>query len=226
MSVVVKLGGHLISAKKIQAARIKEYAEIFTRIDRSGTRLVVVTGGGDVAREYCDAAMELGGSQVFRDELGVMASRINAHLLICALGERAYPAVPTSTEQIREFASSGMIVVSGGLQPAQSTVAVSALAAESVGAEKLVLATDVKGVYSRDPKKHPNARLLREMTFKQLEKMILAQPQLPGEYKLFDLLSVRILQRSRIPCFVVDGSVPSNVESAMTGKKVGTIIRA
>lgn len=225
MSVVVKLGGHLISAKKIQAARIKEYSEIFTRIDRSGTGLVVVTGGGDVAREYRDAAAELGGSQVFRDELGVMSSRINAHLLIYALGERAYPAVPTSTQQIREFASSGKIVVSGGLQPAQSTVAVSALAAESVGAKKLVLATDVKGVYSRDPKKYPNARLLREMTFKQLEKMILAQPQLPGEYKLFDLLSMRILQRSKIPCFVVDGRVPSNVERALTGKKVGTIIR-
>jgi len=204
---------------------MKEYAEIFTRINKSGTGLIVVTGGGDVAREYRDAAVELGGSQVFRDELGVMVTRINAHLLICALGERAYPAVPTSTQQIREFASSGKIVVSGGLQPAQSTVAVSALAAESVGAEKLVLATDVEGVYSRDPKKYPDARLLEEVTLKQLEKMILAQPQLPGEYELFDLLSVRILQRSKIPCSVVDGRVPSNLEKALTGKKVGTIIK-
>jgi len=225
VTVVVKLGGHLISAERIQAARIKEYAEIFTRINRSGTGLVIVTGGGDGAREYRDAATELGGSQVFRDELGVMVTRINAHLLICALGKRAYPAVPTSTQQIREFASSGRIVVSGGLQPAQSTVAVSALAAESVGAEKLVLATDVEGVYSKDPKKHADARLLKEMTFKQLEKMILEQPQLPGEYELFDLLSVRILQRSKIPCSVVDGRVPSNVEKALAGKKVGTIIK-
>jgi len=225
MSVVVKLGGHLISAKRIQAARIKEYAEIFTRINRSGTRLVVVTGGGDGAREYRDAATELGGSQVFRDELGVMVTRINAHLLICALGEQAYPAVPISTLQIREFALSGKIVVSGGLQPAQSTVAVSALAAESVGAQKLVLATDVKGVYSKDPKKYRDARLLEQMTFNQLEKMILAQPQLPGGYKLFDLLSVRVLQRSKIPCFVVDGRVPSNVERALTGQKVGTYIK-
>ncbi len=225
MSVVVKLGGHLISGERIEAARIKEYAEIFARINRSGTRLVVVTGGGDVAREYRDAAVELGGSQVFRDELGVAASRINARLLICALGERAYPAVPTSTQQIREFASSGKIVVSGGLQPAQSTVAVSALAAESVGAERLVLASDVEGVYSKDPKKHPDARFLEEMTLKQLEEIILSQPQLPGEYKLFDLLSVRILQRSKIPCLVVDGRVSSNVEKALVGQKVGTIIK-
>ena len=185
----------------------------------------MVIGGGEEARRYISAARSLGLDEALCDLIAVKITRIHARILSALIGEKAYQSIPETLEQIVEYASLEKIVVSGGLQPAQSTTAVAALAAEALEAEKLIIATDVDGVYTEDPKKNPDAELLEEVTLTQLKEILRESRHLAGEYKLIDSLAMRVLERSRIPAIVLNGKQPENVEKAILGERVGTLVK-
>jgi uridylate kinase len=93
-----------------------------------------------------------------------------------------------------------------------------------VGAERLVLATDVDGVYEDDPKRNPKARKLEVATVDELERMFSGGVR-AGEYRLLDPLTLAVIKRSRIETRVVSGKPPSNITRALMGESVGTLIR-
>lgn len=70
-----------------KAEKIMEYANIFKKIKDEGHEVAIVVGGGKTAREYIEIGRELGASESFCDELGIMATRMNAMILITALGD-------------------------------------------------------------------------------------------------------------------------------------------
>lgn len=223
-NLVIKLGGHLISTSQgIQVDLLKRYAQLFSRLFDGGKWCIVV-GGGEEARKYIAAARALNIDEALCDVMAVEITRVHARLLSAILGDKAYQSIPRSLEQIVEFSSLGRIVVSGGLQPAQSTTAVAALAAEALAAEKLIIATDVEGVYTKDPKTNPDAELLREVSLPKLREILAHSSHQAGEYKLIDSLAMRILERSKIRAIVVNGRRPENVEKAISGERVGTLI--
>lgn len=223
-NLVIKIGGHLISKPDgIDLDLMKSYANTISR-SFTGGRWCVVIGGGEEARRYISAARRLGLSEAFCDIIAVRITRIHAMMLAALIGEKACQIVPESLEQLVEYSASDKIVVTGGLQPAQSTTAVAALAAEAIGAEKLIIATDVEGVYTDDPKKNPNARLLREVTLSQLEEILRESSHAAGEYKLFDQLALKVLRRSRISVLVMDCRKPENLEKALAGENIGTLV--
>jgi uridylate kinase len=184
----------------------------------------MVTGGGAIARKYITVARELGGSEAFCDQLGIYVSRLNARLLIAALGHVAYPEVPSTIEELRRYFAHGRIVAMGGLQPGQSTNAVAAVVAETIHAQLLVNLTDVEGVYSGDPKSDSSARKLDTVTPNQLSQILSRQPLGAGQYELMDDVAIRVVERSRLPVVIADGRDVKNLERAMAGKKVGTRI--
>ena len=186
--------------------------------------LVIVTGGGATARAYISVARELGVSESLCDQLGILASRLNARLLLDGLGEYAFPEVPVNIGKLKHYFASGKIVAMGGLTPGHSTNAVAAIAAETVGAELFVNATDVGGVYSSDPAKDKNAKLLERVTVPELMAILSKGEILAGAYDLMDPLALRIIQRSKLRTIVVDGREPANVAKALQNKKVGTEI--
>lgn len=223
-NLVIKLGGHLISTRSgLNLNLLKSYANLFsTSFD--GGRWCIVVGGGEEARKYIQAARSLSLGEALSDIIAVRITRIHARILAALIGEKAHQKIPETLEQIIELSSSGKLVVSGGLQPAQSTTAVAALAAEALHAEKLIIATDVEGVYTADPKKDPSAKLLKEVTVSQLEAILRDSSHKAGEYKLVDQLTIKILRRSMIPTIILNGQKTQNVEKAIKGEPVGTLI--
>lgn len=224
MNVVVKIGGHVIFDDGLDISLLKEYLHIFKEA-YDGGRWVIVVGGGKPARSYVESAHKLGLNEGLCDEVGIKITRINAMLLIGLFQELAYPVVPETLEQVREYTMSRKIVIMGGLQPGQSTVAVSALVAETINAEKLIIATDVDGIYTEDPKKNPDAELLKEISVNELEKKIIEYSHEAGEYKLMDLLGLKIIARSRITTIYLNGRKPENLKKALKGEQVGTILK-
>ncbi|MCD6592373.1 MAG: UMP kinase [Thaumarchaeota archaeon] len=223
-NLVIKLGGHLISTQRgINLDLLKAYASLLSSL-YSGGRWCIIVGGGEEARRYIQAARSLGLSESLCDSIAVKITRIHARILAALIGEKAYQEIPESLEEIIEYASLGRIVVAGGLQPAQSTTAVAALAAEALKAEKLIIATDVDGVYTSDPKKDPDAKLLEKVTLSKLEEILSESPHVAGEYKLIDMLALKILRRSKIRTIVLNGNKPENLEKAIRGEKIGTLI--
>jgi uridylate kinase len=223
LKTVLKVGGHLFpSTPAIE--KISAYAETLHALWALGHRLVVVTGGGRVARTYIEAARRLGGSEVACDLLGIEVSRLNAWLFIAKMGEAAYPEPVTSLSQLLTAFESKKIVFLGGLQPGQSTNAVGILAAEAVHADLFLNATDVDGVYTADPAEDAGARKLDVVRTDELLQLLLANKLWAGSYALFDPVAIKLVERSRIPTRIIDGRDPATVAAAVKGEAVGTLI--
>ena len=217
--VVLKITGSLFDRG---AEEVKAVAQAIMDALKEIEIPAVVTGGGEAARRYIDYAKDLGADQSTLDEFGIDVSRINAKLLIVALGHSAYPYPPHTLEEAVRAASTSRVVVTGGFQPGQSTNAVGALLAERLSASLFVNATDVDGVYTKDPKKYSDAKLLREVSVAELRR-ILEGEVYAGTYDLMDPLALKVIERSKIPTRIIYCSVEA-IRDTLIGRDVGTLI--
>ncbi|HUG96864.1 MAG TPA: UMP kinase, partial [Nitrososphaera sp.] len=198
--VVIKLSGRVFGDDA--AGELKKYARMLLDI---GERIqpVVVAGGGKVARHYINIARGFGSDEASLDILGIEVSRLNARLLIAALGDDAYPGVPVDLEQVGKAAAGGKVVVTGGLHPGQSTNATAALIAEKVKAKKFLNATDVDGIYDSDPNKNKNAKMFKDITVKKCLELLGSENSVAGAYDLMDIVALKVIERSKIPTVVL-----------------------
>jgi len=217
-SVLLKVSGKIVNPDNPDM--IYGYARVVRELVENGLRVAVVVGGGKYARKYVECAKSLGLSNGVADELGIEVSRVNALLLAYALGELCYRPVPRSIEEVERAWCSGKVVVMGGLQPGQSTAGTAAVVAELLGIKRILYATDVDGVYDRDPKKYPEAKKLDIVKVSELTRL-LNQRFEAGGYELLDPIAIRVVRRARIEVVVFNGLDPTNVFRALR-KEIGT----
>ncbi len=218
---MLKISGKIINPDKPDA--IKGYAETIKNIVSRGYRVVVVVGGGPYARSYISCSRSIGLNQAQSDMLGIEVSRLNALLLTYTIGKDVYLPIPRNIEEVENAWSTSKIIVLGGLQPGQSTAAVAAIVAEILGIKKILYATDVEGIYDRDPKIYRDAKKLDIVSVDELSK-ILSQRFEAGGYELIDPLAISIIRRSCIDVIVFDGINPHNVYRALEGA-IGTKVK-
>ena len=223
-NTVIKIGGSLLFTKnkEINSSKIAEFCKIFKSRKYTGT-LVIICGGGLLAREYIDAVRSFNGSEALCDIFGIEISRINSKLIIASFQDFAYPLVPSSIEELSTALLFKKIIVMGGLQPGQSTTSVALEVAEFIGAENLIILTDVEGIYDKDPKKFTDAKLLKHLDYDQLQELILNvtndKQAAAGEYRIFDTVSLQILKRSDIRVNVMSGKDLNNFSKFWDGEK-------
>ncbi len=205
------------------AKKIKEYADVFKKIKDEGHEIAIVVGGGKTAREYISIARELKANNSFCDEIGIMATRMNAMILISALGEYSIKKVPTSFEEAELILNLGKIPVMGGTHPGHTTDAVSASLAEFINADLLVIGTNVDGVYNKDPNKYKDAKKFDKISAKQLVDLALSFSLEAGSSSVIDLLAAKIIERSKLKVIVVKGT-PEELLNVSKGIVNGTII--
>ena len=117
------------------------------------------------------------------------------------------------------------VVVMGGVALGQTTDAVSALLAELVRADRLVIATNVEGVFTSDPKVDLSATKIDRMTPKELVKVAMMTEMKAGSKSAIDPLAAKIIERSSIPTAVVNGKDIENLKRGAIGTHQGTEIR-
>ncbi len=225
MRAVLKIGGSLLYDKdgNILVEKVRNYAAAIKSLVKDGHSLVVVVGGGIPARVFISAARDLGASEAQCDWLGIKLARNNAELLCAGLGDIAYPKIVETLDELEVAVKLGKVVLMGGLIPGQSTNAVAALAAETVNAETLFNATNVDGVYDRDPKES-GAKRFDTITVVELKKVLSGGGTKAGEYKLFDSVAIRVVERSKIPTVIFDGGNPDNLTRVFRDENIGTRI--
>jgi uridylate kinase len=223
MRAVVKLGGALFR-RTPDTRMISSTAKVLSDFAAQGNQLVAVTGGGENARAYIMAARSLGAEESTCDLIGIDITRVNAEILRIALGPAAALKIPSSLSELRHYTAEGRVVVMGGLQPGQSTNAVAALAAEITRSDILVNGTDVEGVYTADPKKDPNAKLIKSVNISKLLSWAMGGNVYAGSYELLDPMALKILERSKTPTRFVSISNAETILSALKGKDVGTLV--
>ena len=200
-----------------------EAAEAISKISRV-CRPVAVAGGGPVARRYISLARKAGADESSLDEMGIQVSRLNARLLIHKLGRRAWPRPPETLDEAVQAAGSGLAVVAGGLYPGQSTNGTAALIAERLGAEQLLNATDVDGVYDKDPNAHRDAKLIKRIKLQELRAMMAREESVAGGHDLMDLVALKIIERSGIKTRILRADAKTLEKAARGSGSPGTLI--
>ncbi len=226
MRAVLKLGGSLLYDENGQVIidRVREYAKVVKALLGKGHEFVIVVGGGKPARVFISAARELGASEAQCDWIGIKMARHNAELLCAALGGAAFPKIVETLDELEVAFQHGKVVLMGGLTPGQSTNAVAALAAESVGADILLNATNVDGVYDQDPKE-PGAKMLKRVDIKELRSILSGSGTRAGEYKLFDPVAIKVVARSKIKAVIFNGKDPENLHRLVgKGEEIGSLV--
>lgn len=220
--VVIKLSGSIFT-QNTEAQTIHKYAKMLSTLTYK-VQPVVITGGGSVARYFINIARNLGSNESNLDIMGIEVSRLNARLLIAALGRQAYSQVPKNLDEVAMATDSGKIVVAGGLHPGQSTNATSALIAETVEASRFVNATDVNGIYDSDPNTNRAAKLLKQITVRECMEILRTESSMAGTYDLMDIVALKVIERSKIPTRVIRSDVKNIKMAVGNTRSIGTEI--
>ena len=218
--IVIKLSGRIFGMDNVKV--LKDYASFLVKISKI-CQPIVVAGGGNIARHYISHARSSGADESTLDELGIEISRLNAKLLIYALKNKAYSHPPTTLQEVKHAVDDGLIVVTGGLHPGQSTNGTAALIAEKIKAEQFLNATDVDGVYDRDPNKYKRAKQFKQIELKNLKNMLVHEDSIAGGYDLMDIVALKIIERSKIKTRILKADTKI-IEKAIKGSDVGTKI--
>ncbi len=211
----------------IHTPTLESIGEEIGRVKELGTELGLVVGGGNIFRGM--NASERGMDRVTADNIGMLATVMNALALMDTLENMGIYTRVMSAVRIEAFAEpyirrravrhmeKGRLVIfaAGTGNPYFSTDTAASLRAMEVGAEIMIKATNVGGVYSADPKKDPDAEFYSELSFMDV---------LTRELKVIDSTAVSLLKDNHIPLRVVDLNVVGNLKRVVLGENVGTLI--
>jgi len=217
---VISLGGSIVAGEEINLEYILKFREFLQKYSKR-YKFYVVVGGGKTARKYIMAGQKLKLNQYILDDMGILATRLNAYLLI---GDYSYPKVAENIEEAFVAGKNYNVIVMGGTEPGHTTDAVSLLLAERAGERRVINMTSVGGIYDRDPTVHRDAKLIEYMSYEDAEKLFMERKMNAGLNIPFDLLSLKIAERSRIEIVII-GSEIRELEKVMNGEKYqGTVI--
>ncbi|MDO9537609.1 MAG: UMP kinase [Thermoplasmata archaeon] len=223
-TVVISIGGSILVPDDDDKDYIVKLASMLNRL-KDDTRIFIVVGGGRIARYYIKLGRSLGADESYLDDVGIEVTRLNARMLIVALGNSAYHVPAITFDEALSAAKNHSIVIMGGTHPGHTTDAVAAMLGERAGAIRLINATSVDGVYTADPKKDPTAKKLDNISFDQLLEICMKVAPGAGPNVVFDPLGAKIVARSGIETRVVHGRNLAELEKAILGQEFrGTIV--
>jgi uridylate kinase len=208
------------------AARI---AEEIAELHSLGVQVALTVGGGNIVRGISVSAA--GMDRVSGDYMGMLATVINALALQNAIEKlgvftRVQSAIPMSQlaepyirrRAIRHLEKSRVVIFAAGTgSPYFSTDTAAALRAIEIGAEVILKATKVDGIYDSDPRENPGAVLLKRLTYLQvLEKGL----------RVMDTTAITLCMENKLPIIVFNLLKHGNIREVVLGSEVGSIIQA
>lgn len=214
-TIVISIGGSVIISEDADVSFFKKLVNLLNKLS-SKYKIFIVIGGGKTARKYIKLGRELGLSEETLDDLGIKITRINAKLLT-SIVETSNKKIPSTTSEANKINKT--IVIMGGTIPGHSTDLVGAELAEKSGADRFIIATNVDGIYDKDPNKYDDAKQLREISIEELIEKYGTGWNAAGNNVVIDGPALDVIDKIKIPTFVVNGKQLDQLEKAMTNQK-------
>ncbi len=218
--VVISLGGSIVCGHRIDVDYIESFRR-FLREKSKNMKIFVVVGGGRTAREYIEAGSRLGLDEFTLDRIGIAASRLNASLF---LGDYSYPKVAEGIEEVVFASGSYNVVLMGGTEPGHTTDGVALLLAEKIKENMVINMTSVGGIYDKDPRKNEDAKIIKRMSYEDAERMFFERRMGAGLNLPFDLISLKIAERSGIKICIIGKKIEELERVITDGQCPGTVI--
>jgi len=220
-SFVISIGGSVILSKEADVLFLKRLSSILKKISEQD-KIFIIVGGGNAARKYIKLGRELDFDEETLDQIGIDITRVNARILTNLL-DGANKEIPHTTKEAINL--DNPIVVMGGTTPGHSTDLVGAELAEKVDAKLFIIATNVDGVYDKDPNKYPDAKQLKQVSIDQLVSDLGTDWKSAGKNTVIDGPALKIIKDSKISTVVVNGKRLDQLEKVLTKKQfIGTKI--
>ena len=221
-SIVINIGGSVVFSGKIDKTYIKDLKDLLIKIC-SSYKIYLIIGGGKIAREYIEFGRSQNLNEKILDEIGIDVTRTNAKLFSNILGI-SNKSIPISTEEALKL--NNPIVVMGGTIPGHSTDLVGAELASKLNAEKFIIATNVDGVYDKDPNKYKDAKKFKEINIDSLIEKYGTDWTSAGKNMVIDGPALKIIKESRLSTYVINGKKISELEKVIENKEFnGTEIK-
>lgn len=228
--VLLKISGEALLGSQsfgIDESVIHELADQIKIIWETGVEIGIVIGGGNIIRGVAASAMGI--ERVTGDHMGMLGTVINALALQDALEKRSMDTRVMSAIDVRDVAEPFIlrravrhlekkrivIFAAGTGNPYFTTDSAAALRANEIGAEVLLKATNVQGVFDSDPKRNSEASFLPFVTYQEV---------LERNLKVMDAAAIALCRDNGVPIVVFDLKRPGNIRRAVTGESVGTLV--
>lgn len=228
--ILLKLSGEALGGEAgfgISPEALLDMATQVAEVRELGVEVVIVVGGGNIFRGL--QGSEKGIERATGDYMGMLATVINALALQDALEKqhvstRVLSAITMTAiaepfirrRAVRHLEKGRVVIFAAGTgNPYFSTDTAAALRANEIGAEVVLKATKVDGIYDKDPKKHSDAKRYDRISYKEaLEKQL----------KVMDAAAFALCQENKMPIVVFDFFRPHNLMRVVTGANVGTLV--
>jgi uridylate kinase len=229
--VLLKLSGEALmgdAAYGIDPAIIQDLAEQIHTAHEAGVEIAIVVGGGNIFRGMAASAVGMDRAQA--DYVGMLATVMNALAIQDALEkhdvftrvmsaiEMQSVAEPYIRRRAMRHLEKGRVVIfaAGTGNPYFTTDTTAALRALEIGAQCIMKATKVDGVYDADPATNPDAVRFDELTYMDV---------LSRGLKVMDSTAISLAMDNDLPIIVFNITTDGNIVRALAGEKVGTIVR-
>ena len=212
----------------IEAGELENIAQQCVDVAKTGVQLAVVVGGGNFIR---GATFAEDGHipRATADYMGMLATVLNAVALQETMEKLGQPTRVLSAisvynvcepfirrRAVRHLEKGRSVILAAGTgKPFFTTDTCAALRATEVGADVLLKATKVDGIYDSDPKKNPNAKLYHSITYPEV---------LQKQLRVMDLTAITLAMERKIPLIVFNLKTPGNIARVLRGEKIGTKI--
>ncbi|MDR3234808.1 MAG: UMP kinase [Planctomycetaceae bacterium] len=230
--VVLKISGECFCLPKergIAMSSVMLLAEQVAKVAQDGIQIAVVMGGGNILRGGQFKAANVSIQESTAHYMGMLATVINGMALQDAIelvGQQTRLMTAFSMESVaepyirrravRHLEKGRIILLAGGTgSPFVTTDTAAAQRALELNADVLLKATKVDGVYSDDPETNPHAVLYPELTYEQVQQQRL---------RIMDQESIAKCGEHRMPVMIFNFRTPGNLERALKGERVGTLI--
>lgn len=227
--ILVKLSGEALAGEKgfgIDTEVLTKVAEQLEEVYKTGVEMGIIIGAGNFWRGRQGTNMD----RSTADHMGMLATVLNSLALQDVLERRGVPTrVQTALtitrvaepyilrKALRHLEKKRIVIFGCGTgNPYFSTDTAAALRAAEIGAEAILLAKNVDGIYDSDPKKNPDAKKFDEISYMQvIEKGLSAM----------DTTAITLCMENKIPIVAFGLNEKNSIMRASQGEKIGTIIR-
>ncbi len=230
--VLLKLSGESFANPDtnfgIEPKVIDRIASEITTANNENIQIGVVVGGGNFFRGVQESAKNM--AQANADYMGMLATVINAVALKDALDKngtqtRVQSAITMTAvaepyirlRAIRHLEKGRVVIFAAGTgNPYFTTDTAASLRAAEIDADLMLKSTRVEGVYDKDPEVDDQAKLFNEISYKDV---------VSSKLKVMDLTAITLCEENKMPIRVFDGTKEKNIYKALTGEKLGTLIK-
>src|SRR5688572_6938433 len=228
--VLLKLSGEALMGDQgygVEAATLSQIADELIDVHSLGVEIGIVIGGGNIFRGL--AASSRGMDRASADYMGMLATVINSLALQDALESRGGKTRVLSALEmervaepyirrraIRHLEKGRLVIFAAGTgNPFFTTDTAASLRAMEIGADIVMKATRVDGVYDKDPHKHKNARMFRRLTYMDV---------LNRNLEVMDSTAISLCRDNRLPILVFNMTRPGNIRRVVLGEPLGSLL--